>query len=208
MRSKGKHPYYNLARCDNNLRSDSLKRSPKKLTARKLKSIIEGMIFVSSDPINLESIRKAVPEAPKDLIKTAIDELEREYSERDRGFNLVRVEGGYQFRSLPEIAPWIQALKDLKPWRLSRAALEALAIVAYNQPVTRNKIEQIRGVESSSPIKNLVERELITVIGRDDIPGRPLLYATTKIFLQVFGLNDLSGLPPLPDVEDVEDILP
>ena len=102
----------------------------------------------------------------------------------------------------------MQALKDLKPWRLSRAALEALAIVAYNQPVTRNKIEQIRGVESSSPIKNLVERELITVIGRDDIPGRPLLYATTKVFLQVFGLNDLSGLPPLPDIEDAEDIFP
>lgn len=178
------------------------------MTASKLKSIIEGMLFVSSDPINLESIRKAVPEAPKDLIKTVIDELEREYSERDRGFNLVRVEGGYQFRSLPVIAPWIQALKDLKPWRLSRAALETLAIVAYNQPVTRNKIEQIRGVESSSSIKNLVERELITVIGRDDIPGRPLLYATTKIFLQVFGLNDLSSLPPLPDIEDVEDSLP
>ncbi len=178
------------------------------MTARKLKSIIEGLIFVSSDPINIEAIRKAVPEAQKDSIKTVIDELEREYSERDRGFNLLRVEGGYQFRSLPEIAPWIQALKDLKPWRLSRAALEALAIVAYNQPVTRNKIEQIRGVESSSPIKNLVERELIAVIGRDDIPGRPLLYATTKTFLQVFGLNDLSGLPQLPDVEGVEDILP
>ncbi|MGO8821512.1 MAG: SMC-Scp complex subunit ScpB [Desulfomonilaceae bacterium] len=207
MHQTGATQYYNLARCDNNLRSDSSKRSPKKLTASKLKSIIEGMLFVSSDPINLESIRKAVPEAPKDLIKTVIDELEREYSERDRGFNLVRVEGGYQFRSLPGIAPWIQALKDLKPWRLSRAALEALAIVAYNQPVTRNKIEQIRGVESSSSIKNLVERELITVIGRDDIPGRPLLYATTKIFLQVFGLNDLSSLPPLPDIEDVEDSL-
>ncbi len=170
----------------------------------RLKSVIEGLIFVSSDPINLESIRKTVPEATKDSIKTALDELEHEYASRDRGFNLVRVEGGYQFRSLPEIAPWIQALKDLKPWRLSRAALESLAIIAYNQPVTRNKIEQIRGVESSSPIKNLMERELITVIGRDDVPGRPLLYATTKTFLQVFGLNDLSGLPPLPETEEPE----
>jgi len=174
------------------------------LDKHRLKSVIEGLIFVSSDPINLESIRKAVPEATKDSIKTAIDELEHEYAARDRGFNLVRVEGGYQFRSLPEIAPWIQALKDLKPWRLSRAALESLAIIVYNQPVTRNKIEQIRGVESSSPIKNLIERELITVIGRDDVPGRPLLYATTTTFLQVFNLNDLSGLPPLPETEDTE----
>jgi len=172
------------------------------LNARKLKSVIEGLIFASSDPLSPDSIRKAVPDASRDAIKTTLDELESEYSERDRGFNLIRVEGGYQFRSLPEIAPWIQSLKDSKPWRFSRAALETLAIIAYNQPVTKNKIEQIRGVESSSSIKNLIERELITVIGRDDIPGRPLLYATTKIFLQVFGLNDLSSLPPLPATEE------
>ncbi|MCX5871905.1 MAG: SMC-Scp complex subunit ScpB [Deltaproteobacteria bacterium] len=172
------------------------------MNARKLKSVIEGLIFASSDPLSPDSIRKAVPDASRDAIKTTLDELESEYSERDRGFNLIRVEGGYQFRSLPEIAPWIQALKDSKPWRFSRAALETLAIIAYNQPVTKNKIEQIRGVESSSSIKNLIERELITVIGRDDIPGRPLLYATTKIFLQVFGLNDLSSLPPLPATEE------
>ncbi|MGC8602294.1 MAG: SMC-Scp complex subunit ScpB [Desulfomonilaceae bacterium] len=169
---------------------------------RRLKSIIEGLIFVSSEPTSLESLRKAVPEAPRTLIKIVLDDLQREYTTRNRGFNLVRVEGGYQFRSLPEIAQWVQALNDLKPWRLSRAAMETLAIIAYVQPVTRNKIEQIRGVESSSSIKNLMERELITVIGRDDIPGRPLLYATTKTFLQVFGLNDLSGLPPLPEIED------
>lgn len=171
---------------------------------KKLKSVLEALIFISSEPISFESMRKVVPEASKRLIQITLDELEREYGARNRGFKLERVDGGYQFRSLTEVAPWIQTLKDLKPWRLSRAALETLAIVAYNQPATRIRIEQIRGVESSSSIKNLVERELISVVGRDDIPGRPLLYATTKTFLQVFGLNELSDLPPLPDIEDVE----
>ncbi len=133
-----------------------------------------------------------------------MDELELEYMERDRGFNLIRVQGGYQFRSLPEIAPWIQVLRDLKPWRFSRATLETLAIVAYKQPVTKNKIEQIRGVESSSPVKNLIERELIAVIGREELPGRPLLYGTTKMFLRIFGINELGDLPKLPEIEELE----
>ena len=173
---------------------------------RRLKSIIEGLIFSSSDRIGVEAIRKVVSEASKDEIQMALDQLENEYLERNGGFCLTRVDNGYQFRTLPEIAPWIQALKDLKPWRLSRAALETLAIVAYNQPVTKHKIEQTRGVESSSSIKNLMERELIAVIGRDDMPGRPLLYTTTRMFLQVFGLNDLSCLPPLPDIEESEEL--
>jgi len=182
------------------------KRIGRELDERRLKSIIEGLIFSSSDRIGIEAIRKVVSEASKDEIQMALDELENEYLERRGGFSLTRVDNGYQFRTLPEIAPWIQALKDLKPWRLSRAALETLAIVAYNQPVTKHKIEQTRGVESSSSIKNLIERELIAVIGRDDMPGRPLLYATTRIFLQVFGLNDLSCLPRLPDIEESEEL--
>jgi segregation and condensation protein B len=164
--------------------------------------VIEGLIFSSPDPLSLDSIRKALPEASRDGINKTLEELEREYLERDRGFNLIRVQGGYQFRSLPEIAPWIQALRDLKPWRFSRAAFETLAIVAYNQPVTRNKIEQIRGVESSSPVKNLMERELIAVIGREEAPGRPLLYGTTKMFLRMFGINELGDLPKLPEMEE------
>jgi segregation and condensation protein B len=174
----------------------------RKLDHRQLKSVIEGLIFSSPDPLSLDSIRKALPEASRDGIKKTLEELEGEYLERDRGFNLIRVQGGYQFRSLPEIAPWIQVIRDLKPWRFSRAALETLAIVAYNQPVTRNKIEQIRGVESSSPVKNLMERELIAVIGREEAPGRPLLYGTTKMFLRMFGINELGDLPKLPEMEE------
>lgn len=189
-----------------NVGPEFFKRIGRELDERRLKSIIEGLIFSSSDRIGIEAIRKVVSEASKDEIQMALDELENEYLERRGGFCLTRVDNGYQFRTLPEIAPWIQALKDLKPWRLSRAALETLAIVAYNQPVTKHKIEQTRGVESSSSIKNLIERELIAVIGRDDMPGRPLLYATTRIFLQVFGLNDLSCLPRLPDIEESEEL--
>lgn len=171
---------------------------------QKLKSVIEGLIFTSPDPLSLDSIKKVVPEVSKDSIKIVIEELELEYLERDRGFNLIRIEGGYQFRSLAGIAPWIQALRDIKPWRLSRAALETLAIIAYNQPTTKHKIDKIRGVESSSSIKNLLERELITVVGRDGVPGRPLLYSTTKLFLRVFGLNELEDLPHLPEIEETD----
>ncbi|MFH0959251.1 MAG: SMC-Scp complex subunit ScpB [Pseudomonadota bacterium] len=171
---------------------------------RRLKSVIEGLIFCNPGPLSLDSIKKALPEASRGEINKTLEELEREYLERNRGFNLIRVQGGYQFRSLPEIAPWIQAPRDLKPWRFSRAALETLAIVAYNQPVTKNQIERIRGVECSSPLKNLIERELVTVIGRGEVLGRPLLYGTTKMFLRMFGLNELGDLPKLPDIEESE----
>ena len=93
----------------------------------------------------------------------------------------------------------------MKPARLSRASLETLAIIAYNQPITRNQIEQIRGVETAGTLRNLVDRDLVTVVGRKDIPGRPLLYGTSRRFLEVFGLEDLASLPPLPEIESIPD---
>lgn len=137
-------------------------------------------------------------------IQGVLDELEEEYRLRSRGFVLAKVAGGYQFRSLPKVAPWILEIKKVKPSRLSRAALETLAIIAYNQPITRSRIEQIRGVEGSGIIKNLLERDLITVVGRKDIPGRPLLYGTSRRFLELFSLPDLASLPPLPEIESLD----
>lgn len=165
-------------------------------------SVVEGLVFSHTEPLTLESMSRVIPEVSAERIQEALDELEQEYLERSRGFLLTRVAGGYQFRSLPNIAPWILELKSVKPSRLSRAALETLSIVAYNQPVARSRIDRIRGVESAGTLKSLLERDLIAVVGRQEVPGRPLLYGTTKRFLEVFGLGDLASLPPLPAIED------
>jgi segregation and condensation protein B len=166
-----------------------------------LKSIVEGLIFAHSEPLGADSIAKVVQGASSSDIQSAIDELEQEYQNRSRGFILAKIGVGYQFRSLPNLASWILEMKRVKPARLSRAALETLAIIAYNQPITRNQIEQIRGVESSGTIRNLIERALVTIAGRKDVPGRPLLYGTSRRFLEVFGLADLTCLPALPEIE-------
>ncbi|MGB9616624.1 MAG: SMC-Scp complex subunit ScpB, partial [Desulfomonilaceae bacterium] len=142
---------------------------------------------------------------PRHLLEEILQELEEEYNTRSRGFTLRQVGGGYQFRTLPEVAPWILSLRSIRPTRLSRAALETLAVIAYNQPITKSRIEQIRGVESSSALKSLLERDLVAVSGKLEGPGRPLLYATTQRFLEVFGLKALSELPPLPDIEVIVD---
>jgi len=165
--------------------------------------VVEGLIFAQPEPVSIEAMKAVLGDEPTDTIQAVLDELQQEYRHRARGFVLDKVAGGYQFRSLRSIAPWILEMKKAKPSRLSRAALEVLTIIAYNQPVTRGRIEQIRGVESAPTIKNLVERELVMVVGRKDIPGRPLLYGTSKRFLEVFGLPDLASLPPLPESESM-----
>jgi len=170
-----------------------------------LKSIVEGLIFAGTEPLSAESIAGILRETPVQNVQQVLGELEQEYAQRARGFVLARVAGGYQFRSLPRLAPWILEMKRLKPSRLSRAALETLSIIAYNQPITRTRIEQIRGVESSGTLKNLLERDLASIVGRKDIPGKPLLYGTTRRFLEVFGLKDLASLPPLPEIEAILD---
>ncbi|MGO9120143.1 MAG: SMC-Scp complex subunit ScpB [Desulfomonilaceae bacterium] len=170
-----------------------------------LKSIIEGLIFAHSEPVTVDSLAAVIQGTSADKIQSVLDELQDEYLQRSRGFVLVKVAGGYQFRSLPNIAPWILEMRRMKPARLSRAALETLSIVAYNQPVTKSRIEQIRGVESSAPLRSLVERDLVAIVGRKDIAGRPMLYGTSKRFLEVFGLPDLASLPALPEIEKLND---
>ena len=168
-----------------------------------LKSVVEGLIFTHHEPVSLDTLARALQSAEIASITEVLDELEDEYRLRNRGFVLARVAGGYQFRSLPSIAPWILEMKSMKPSRLSRAAMETLSIVAYNQPVTRSQVEQVRGVESAATIRGLLERDLIAIVGKKDIPGRPLLYGTTQRFLEVFGLSDLASLPPLPEPESI-----
>ncbi len=170
-----------------------------------LKSVVEGLIFSHTEPLTLDTLAEVIQSNPRESIQSVLDELEEEYQKRSRGFVLARVANGYQFRSVPGIAPWILEMKRIKPARLSRAALETLAIVAYNQPITKGRIEQIRGVESSAPLKSLMDRDLVVVVGRKDVVGRPIMYGTSKRFLEVFGLTDLASLPPLPEIEAIED---
>ncbi|MEW5908993.1 MAG: SMC-Scp complex subunit ScpB [Thermodesulfobacteriota bacterium] len=168
-----------------------------------LKHIIESLLFVSTDPLSLERIKKAIPEADVKEIREALQSLSKEYEDRTGGFFLSEVAGGYQIRTRPQCSDWIKRLLQPAPARLSRAAMETLAIVAYKQPVIRNDIEAIRGVDSGGVLRLLLERKLIRVMGRQKIPGRPLIYGTTRQFLEVFDLKDLTELPTPKEIEDL-----
>jgi segregation and condensation protein B len=168
-----------------------------------LKKIIESLLFVSEDPITAESICKAAGNREITEVRTALDELIEEYRDRDGGFYLAGVAGGYQFKTPPENTEWIKRLIQPNTPRMSKAALETLAIIAYKQPVMRADIEHIRGVDTGGVIRMLMERKLLRVLGRKEIPGRPLIYATTKLFLQVFDLKNLKDLPSPKEIEDM-----
>lgn len=170
-----------------------------------LKRVIEALLFVHARPLGLKEMVELLPEWKRAEIEEAAEELIREYEERSSSFRVERVAEGYQFRTRVEYAPWIRRLKKVRPIRLSRAALEALAIVAYRQPVSRAEIEEIRGVDSGWVIGSLMDKGLIRPVGRKSTPGRPLLYGTTKKFLEVFGLKDLKDLPTLKEVESLQE---
>ena len=170
----------------------------------KLKYILESLLFVSSSPLPMDRLRQAIPEADPKVIRQTLEDLEREYEFRGGGFSLHHVAGGYQLRTRPEYAQWIKRLHQTQPVRLSKAALETLAIIAYRQPVLRSDIEYIRGVDSGGVVKMLLEKQLIRVLGRDkEKAGRPMVYSTTKRFLEVFDLKDLSELPTLKELEEL-----
>lgn len=169
-----------------------------------LKNIIESLIFVSETPLSIDRIRNAIPQVNTGEIKSAIENLIHEYENRKGGFVLKEVAGGYQFRTRPEYHTWIKNLIQPNPVRLSKAALETLAIIAYKQPIIRSDIEHIRGVDCGGIIRTLMERKLVRILGRKEIPGRPLIYATTKYFLEFFELRDLKDLPTPKEIDAME----
>lgn len=169
----------------------------------RLKFIIESLLFVSDTPLSIEQIKGILETRETAAIRAAIEELTVEYEQRDGGFVLKPVAGGYQFRTQGRYNAWIKRLIKPSAQRLSRASLETLAIVAYNQPIIRSDIEHIRGVDSGGVLRMLMERKLIRVLGRKEIPGRPLIYATTKHFLEVFELKDLKDLPTPREIEEL-----
>ena len=171
-----------------------------------LKNIIESLIFVSETPLSVDRIRNAVPHADINSIRLAIETLIQEYENRKGGFMLKEIAGGYQFRTSPEYHTWIKNLIQPNPARLTRAALETLAIIAYKQPIIRSDIEHIRGVDCGGIIRTLMERKLVRILGRKEIPGRPLIYATTKYFLEFFDLRDLKDLPTPREIDAMENL--
>lgn len=170
-------------------------------------SALEAVLFASGDPISIDRLSQTFEIKPEEVEKY-IEELEKKYDNSGSGFYVVKLENTYQLVSREEFAPYIKKAFDIKRRTpLSPAALEVLAVIAYNQPVTRSFIEQVRGVDCSGVVSTLVEKGLIEERGRLELPGRPLLYGTTKTFLRSFSLNDLGDLPPLPkDNPSVDDV--
>jgi segregation and condensation protein B len=168
-----------------------------------LQSCIDTLLFYSDKSISLKKIKEMLElngaeDAP---ILAAIEMLKESYRARNRGFEVAEIAGGYQLRTKIEKAPLLRKLAKVQVQRLSRGAMETLTICAYKQPCTKDDIDQIRGVDSSHFIRTLLDRKLIEVTGRSEAPGRPMIYATTDTFLEVFGLMDLGGLPPLREIE-------
>lgn len=168
-----------------------------------LKQIIESLIFVSETPLSADRLKAILEDVDRRDILLALAELRGEYEDRQGGFVLREVAGGFQFRTHPDCSEWIKKLLKPSPTRLSRAALETLAIIAYKQPIIRADIEHIRGVDSGGVLRLLLERKLIRVLGRKDIPGRPMIYGTTKEFLELFNLKNLGDLPSPKEISSL-----
>jgi segregation and condensation protein B len=172
-------------------------------TRPRLDSIVESVLFAAGTPLPLRRLVEVLNGPTAKEIRASIERIRGEYEARRGGIQLAAVAGGFQFRTVPENAEWVRALLRERPARLGRAALETLAIVAYKQPATRAEIEAVRGVDADSAIGTLLAKRLIKIAGRKEAVGRPLVYATTDEFLEVFGLEDLSELPALKEIGPV-----
>lgn len=168
-----------------------------------LKAIVEALIFASPEPLSLKALSKLLASEPKEDVAAALAELQSDY-ERPGGLQLVEVAGGFQIVTRPQLSEWVRRLfHERTTQKLSVAALETLAVVAYRQPVTGPEVAEIRGVNTAGVLSTLIERKLIRVTGRKSVVGRPFLYGTTREFLERFGLNDLEDLPKVEDMAEL-----
>jgi len=171
-----------------------------------LTAIIEAILFASGEPVGIEKIAAAAG-INKNEALFALDRLKQRYSDTESGVDLLKLGDAYQIAAKPAYAGYIRAAGEIRRQTpLSAAAMEVLAIIAYNQPVSKSFVEQVRGIESSSVVNTLAERGLIEEAGRLDLPGRPVAYRTTANFLRCFGLSRLKDLPPLPGDEKQEQL--
>ena len=167
--------------------------------------IVEALLFASPGPLTQSRVNLIFETDPPKLDE-AVKELNRHYEKANRSFKIQMIAGGFQLTTLPEFDIWIKRMLDKSgKLALSTAALETLAIIAYKQPISRFNVESIRGVDCSGVIKTLLSKSLVRIKGRDEGPGRPLLYATTDKFLENFGVNRISDLPKLKEIADLND---
>ena len=169
--------------------------------AKSLKLIVEALLFAADKPLAIKDIRGCLPDAKSAEIKSALKVLKYEYEAMGRSFSLKEIADGYQLRSRSEYGPYILRLLQSSPERLSRAAMETLAIIAYKQPILRQEIERLRGVDVGGILKTLLEKGLIKIMGRKNLPGRPLIYGTTKKFLELFDLKNIESLPNVKEMQ-------
>lgn len=163
-----------------------------------LKGNIEAVLFAAGQPVSEVQFAEMLS-VEKEHIRILLAQMKSEMEDAKRGLTILEVAGGYQLCTKAEFAETVARLAEVQPNRLSRAALETLSVIAFKQPITRAEIEEIRGVQVDRVLQNLIDKELIKELGRKEVIGRPILYGTTEVFLNCFGMDSLSDLPPLPD---------
>ena len=170
----------------------------------RLKSVLESLLFAAGEPVSLARLAAAFDDMPRATVQKTLAAMMLSYASENRGLAIEEVAGGYQMRTAKENAGYVRKLLAARPPRLSRPLMETVAIIAYRQPITRPEIEQLRGVDTGGVLETLLEKRLIEIAGRKEAPGRPMVYATTKEFLELFGLKDLEGLPDLSEFREIE----
>ena len=177
----------------------------KALSNKDLKKLLESIIFTANKPVTIKELNYYFKDIETKELKSVLKELINEWDNADHGFHLVEVSNGYQLRTKSEYSDEIIDFnKEIKKFRISKASLEVLAITAYKQPLTRLEIEQIRGVDCSGVINQLLDKRLMEIRGRKDVPGKPFIYGTTDEFLETFNLKSIKDLPTLQEIEDME----
>ncbi|MCK6542276.1 SMC-Scp complex subunit ScpB [bacterium] len=171
-----------------------------------LQNVVESIIFASTEPLPMDRLLECIQKdyVQASLVRQVIDEINKHYQANNLPLRIIKIAGGYQYATHPQYDKWVSRLfKSKAEKKLSQSSLEVLAIVAYRQPISRAEIERIRGVNADWTLRSLMEKNLITVVGREDAPGKPLLFGTTKPFLEHFGLDAINELPKLKEIEDI-----
>jgi segregation and condensation protein B len=184
--------------------ADTVMETPDSAESNRNKAILEALLFASGEPLTITAVTKATGISEQD-IKGLVNELMSEYRARNSGIIIAEIAEGYEMLTDPDLAAWIRKMKNIHgSGKLSQPSLETLSIIAYKQPITKLEVDQLRGVNSDAAVKSLLDKRLVKIVGKKESPGRPFLYATTRDFLQYFGLKNLGELPAINDFFNTE----